>query len=73
MKVILIGHPDSQHIVKASSYLTHKYLGTGFDIIYLNYEGPVEKWSEYLADYFSKLDDKLIIFVVVLGHRRSVY
>lgn len=61
MKVILIGYPGSQVIVPASKYLTSKYL-PGFDIIYLNYEGRIEGWADYVADYLTGLKDRLIIF-----------
>lgn len=63
MKIILIGYPGSQFIVPASKYLTDKYL-PGFEIIYLNYTGPIEKWAEYLKDYLCLFNDKLIIFAL---------
>jgi len=61
MKIILVGYSGSQKIVPASKYLTGKYL-PGFDITYLNYEGPVDEWAEYLAKYLSNIKDKHIIF-----------
>lgn len=63
MKCYLIGYPGSQFLVPFSKYLTGKYL-PGFEVIYLNYEGPIDEWAKYLADYFSKLDDKHIIFAL---------
>jgi len=63
LKIILIGHPGSQHIVKASTYLTAKYL-PGFSITYLNYEGEINGWSKYVADYLKTLDDDKIIFAL---------
>lgn len=62
-KVILVGHPGSQHIVPASKYLTNKYL-PGFDIRYLNHVGPKENWSKFLAAYFRQLKDDLVIFAL---------
>jgi len=61
MKIILVGYPGSQQIVPASKYLTSKYL-EGFDIKYLNYEGPIKEWAHYLSDYLSSLVDDYIIF-----------
>lgn len=61
MKVILVGHPGSQHIVPASAYLTNKYL-PGFDIEYLNHEGPIVEWSAFVANHLKTLTDDLIIF-----------
>jgi len=66
MKIILIGYPGSQQIVPASKYLTGKYLSgkfvPDFDIIYLNYEGPIKGWAHYMSDYLSTIYDKHIIF-----------
>lgn len=64
MKCILVGYPGSQKIVPASRYLTTKYLPGHFRTIYLNYEGRIEEWSNYLVDYLSKLTDKYIIFAL---------
>jgi len=62
MKTILIGYPGSQVIVPASKYLTKKYLPE-FDITYLNYEGPISGWAEYLANYLTHdVKDQHIIF-----------
>lgn len=62
-KIILIGHPGSQKIVPASKYLVDKYL-PGFNQYWLNYEGPIEGWSKYLASHLKMLDDKYIIFAL---------
>ncbi len=61
MKLILIGYPGSQIIVPASKHLVNKYL-PGFEVIYLNYEGPIEGWAKYLSDYLSSIPDTHIIF-----------
>jgi len=61
MKIVLIGHPASQKIVPASKYLTSKYL-PGFEVIYLNYEGPIDGWAPFIAGYLSSIKDKNIIF-----------
>lgn len=63
MKIILIGYPGSQFLVPFSKYLTEKYL-PGFEIIYLNYEGPIDGWAKYLSDYLSTLEDKHIILAL---------
>lgn len=61
LKTILIGYPGSQRIVKASKYLTKKYM-RGFYIRYLNYEGPIDGWAKYLVDFLNLLTDDYIIF-----------
>lgn len=63
MRCVLVGHPGSQHIVKASRYLTNKYL-PGFDVVYLNNVGRVMDWSNFIADYLTTLEDKHIIFAL---------
>lgn len=63
MKIILIGYPGSQCIVKTSKYLTNKYL-SGFDVTYLNYKGGINGWSKYLTDYLSTITDENIIFAL---------
>lgn len=60
MKIILIGHPGSQHIVPASKYLVEKYL-PGFDVVWLNHVGPKENWSKFVSSYLQSIDDQLII------------
>lgn len=62
MKIILVGYPESQNLLKATKYLIDKYLNNTFDIEFLNYEGPIEKWASYLADYFKNMSDELVIF-----------
>lgn len=61
MKVILIGHPGSQKIVKASKYLTDKYL-PAFEKVYLNYEGDISGWAKFVSDYLKGIPDGRIIF-----------
>lgn len=63
IKVYLVGHPGSQHIVKASRYLTSKYM-PGFKVTYINYAGDLKEWGLFLAEYFSLLKDKYIIFAL---------
>src|SRR5689334_3687563 len=63
MKVILLGYPGSQFLWKASEYLTDKYL-PAFQVIYLNYTGPVSDWSDFVASYLRGLDDKHIVFAL---------
>lgn len=63
MKVILIGYPGSQHIVKASAYLTSKYL-PGFDIFYLNWMGLKAGWSNFVANYLKNIEDEFVIFAL---------
>src|SRR5437773_6229085 len=62
MKVILIGYPGSQCIVKTSKYLTGKYIP--FEIDYINYKGDINKWSSFLAGYLIALTDINLIFAL---------
>lgn len=62
MKTILVGYPGSQIIRKGVEYLNNKYLPPDFEITYLVYEGKIEDWSAYLADYFATLTDEMVIF-----------
>lgn len=64
MKVILIGYPGSQCIVKASKYLTNKYLPSTFDVIYLNYKGEIGGWSKYVVGFLEYLTDDKVIFAL---------
>lgn len=61
MKVCLVGYPGSQCIVKASKYLTDKYLDWGFDIRYVNYTGEINGWATFLSGYLTAIKDKYII------------
>ena len=61
MKVILVGYPGSQRIVKASKYLTDKYL-PAFEKIYLNYTGEISGWAKFISNYLKGLPDEHIIF-----------
>lgn len=63
MKIILVGYPESQHIVPASQYLVNKYL-PDFDVIYLNNEGDTKNWSKNLSVFFSQLEDEFVIFAL---------
>lgn len=63
MKIILVGYPGSQKIVKASRYLVEKYL-PDFKPIYLNYTGEIKGWSKFVAGFLSALKDKKIIFAL---------
>ena len=62
MKVILVGHEGSRKILKASMYLTGKYLP--FETTYLNYGGEISGWSEFIASHLRKLEDKKVIFAL---------
>jgi hypothetical protein len=62
-KIILAGYPGSQKIVPASKYLNSKYL-PGFDITYLNYKGPIDEWSDYVAGFLKYLTDEKVIFAL---------
>lgn len=64
MICVLIGYPGSQRIVDASKYLTRKYLPIDFDIIYLNYEGAIEKWASYLIGFLEYMTDEYIILAL---------
>jgi hypothetical protein len=59
--IILIGYPGSQRIVPASKYLTSKYL-PGFNITYLNYQGPIGGWASYIIGFLRYLTDEYVIF-----------
>lgn len=62
-KVILVGHPGSQGIVRASAYLTSKYL-PDFHVTYLNHEGDINNWSQFMATYLETLSDEKVIFAL---------
>lgn len=66
MKLILVGYPGSQKIVPATRYLVEKYMpySKGFDVEFLNYTGPIEGWSEFVADHLSKIGDEMVIFAL---------
>lgn len=61
MKCILIGYPGSQKIIKASKYLTSKYI-PGIDVHYINYTGNVKGWGGYVAACLMFLEDEYILF-----------
>ena len=60
MRIILVGYPGSQRLLPFSKYLTSRYL-SDFEIIYLNYEGKIAGWSNYVVDYLLKLGDEKVI------------
>jgi len=64
MIVVLAGYPGSQKIVKASRYLSNKYLPIYFNVIYLNYAGEINGWSNYISTFLSYLPDNNIIFAL---------
>lgn len=74
--IILVGHPGSQCIVPASKYLTGKYL-SDFDVRYLNYDGEIHGWSQFVADYLKTLAVPTVIFALddylVSGFDRTAY
>jgi hypothetical protein len=61
MKIILVGHPGSQKVQKASEYLVNKYM-PNFDVYWMNYSGEINGWAEYVAGFLRTLPDKYIIF-----------
>ena len=61
--VVLVGYPGSQKIVPASKYLTSKYLPM-FNITYLNYQGGVNQWGNYLAGFLRYLTDEHVILAL---------
>lgn len=63
MKIVLIGYPGSQKIVKASKYLTAKYL-PAFDVHYINYKGDVKGWGGYVAACLMFLEEYHVIFAL---------
>jgi UDP-N-acetylglucosamine 4,6-dehydratase len=64
MKILLVGHPGSQHIVPVSKYLTSKYLSHLFDIKYLNYKGAIEDWGKFVISHLFTLEDDHVIFAL---------
>ncbi len=61
MVIVFIGSSQSDQIIHASKYLAKKYL-LGFHRIYLKYDGDLDGWSSYVADFLSFLQDTYIIF-----------
>lgn len=59
--IILVGYPGSQKIVRASKYLTRKYL-PDFNVTYLNYTGEINGWSKYISGYLRYITDEYVIF-----------
>lgn len=58
MKIYLIGQCKLKPALK---YLLSKYVPKQFKIIFLEYQGPIENWSSYLAGELEKETDKNII------------
>lgn len=63
MKIILVGYPGSQFIIPASRYLVEKYL-PGFDLVFLNYEGEKEGWSNFIREYLKGIRDPYVILAL---------
>jgi hypothetical protein len=63
MKLVLVGYPGSQFLVPVSKYLITKYM-PGFDVVFLNYEGDVKRWSNFIKEYLETLNDDLVIFAL---------
>jgi len=61
MVIVLIGSSQSDPIIKASKYLAGKYLPS-FPRIYLKYDGELEFWSKYVADFMECLTEELVMF-----------
>lgn len=64
MKIILVGYTGSQLAAKIAKYLNGKYIGLHYDYTYLNYDGPIEGWSKYVAGYLSYLQDEKVVFAL---------
>lgn len=62
-KVILVGYPGSQKIVPANKFLADKYMPM-FDFTYLNYQGGINLWAEYVAGFLKYLTDERVIFAL---------
>lgn len=62
-KIVLVGYPGSQRIIKASRYLTNKYL-PDFNITYLNYTGEINGWGDYVAGFLEYLTDDEVVFAL---------
>ena len=63
MKIILVGYPGSQKIVPITKILLEKYMPE-YELVWLNYTGPVDEWSKFNADYLKSIDDELVIFTL---------
>lgn len=63
MRVVLVGHPKSQHVRAISEYLTSKYLAD-FSVDYLSFEGPLQAWSTFVAECLKTLRDSLVILAL---------
>jgi len=64
MVVTLVGYPGSQKIVKASKYLTNKYLPDYMQTSYINYKGDINKWAAYLSGWLDCLTTEYIVFAL---------
>lgn len=62
MKVLLIGYPGSQKVLKASKFLIDKYVPSHFDISYHEYGGEIEGWANYVSSFFYTTTDNHVIF-----------
>lgn len=62
MKCILVGYPGSLKIKKATEYLNNKYLP--FNYRHLVYEGELDGWGEYIANYLRIFEDEYILFAL---------
>lgn len=63
MKLILVGHPGSRVVRKASKYLIDKYM-PDFEQIWLEHKDSVNFWSGYISSYLRTLDDEHIVFTL---------
>lgn len=63
MKIILVGYPGSQFLVPATRHLIEKYM-PNFKLVFLNYEGDIKEWSNFIADYLDKIEDDKVIFTL---------
>ena len=63
MKVLLIGHPGSRQIVRASEYLINKYM-PGFEFLFIEYTGEIGGWSKFVASFLNDIKDDLVILAL---------
>ena len=63
MQAVVVGYPDSQSILPLTKYLVFKYM-PGISFTFLNYEGQINGWSNFIANYMETLEDEKVIFAL---------
>ena len=75
-KIILVGHPGSQQIVKVGKYLLGKYM-PNFEAHWLSHDGNIDEWSNHIRIYLKSLEDEFIVFALddylVSGFNKDIY